>query len=161
MFKEMPNNNPGNPNETETIIGPSVRVEGDFITEGNIVVEGTVCGTLKTSRDLKVGAKSKIFANVMAENALISGEIQGNIKIKDKLELTSTAKIFGDVKTNILIIAAGSVLNGKCQMGDTKTKTPRPNFSKQEKIELKSSVAELEEDTEDAQAEEKLIKLKS
>lgn len=161
MFKEMPNNI--NPNETETIIGPSVRVEGDFVTEGNIVVEGTVCGTLKTSRDLKVGEKSKIFANVTAENALISGEIQGNIKIKERLELTSTAKIFGDIKTNVLIIAAGSVLNGKCQMGDVKTKTQKPNFSKQEKIELRTQDPEEKEEESETQTkpEPKLSKLKS
>lgn len=158
MFKEMPQNNS---NETETIIGPSVRVEGDFVTEGNIIVEGTVCGTLKTSRDLKVGPKSKIFANIIAENALISGEVQGNIKVKDKLELTSTAKIYGDIKTNILIIAGGSLLNGKCQMGDLKTKTPKPGFSKQEKIELKSQAETTEETAPAMKAEPKLSKIKS
>ena len=33
--------------ETDTIIGPSVKVEGDFVTEGNIIIEGTICGTIK------------------------------------------------------------------------------------------------------------------
>ncbi|MBI5766115.1 polymer-forming cytoskeletal protein [Candidatus Falkowbacteria bacterium] len=143
MFKETPANN-----ETETIIGPSVKIEGDFITEGNIIVEGMVCGTIKTSRDLRVGSKSKIFANVSAENVLIAGEVQGNIRVKEKLELTSTARVYGDIKTNILIIASGSVLNGKCQMGDGKSKTAKPNFSKQEKIELKSRSAATNEDEE-------------
>jgi len=53
MFKETPITN-----ETDTIIGPSVKVEGDFITEGNVVVEGMICGTIKTSKNLKVGSKS-------------------------------------------------------------------------------------------------------
>lgn len=133
MFKETPVTN-----ETETVIGPSVKVEGDFVTEGNVIVEGMICGTIKTSRNLKVGPKSRIFANISAENALISGEIQGNLKISDRLELTSTAKIFGDIKVGTLIIAAGSILNGKCQMGATKEKSLKPDFSKQGKIDLKS-----------------------
>ena len=131
MFKEQPTNN-----ETETIIGPSVRVEGDFITEGNIIVEGIVCGTVKTAKNLSVGAKSKIFANVTASNALISGEVQGNIKVKERLELTATARIYGDIKAGTLVIAAGSVLDGKCQMTKGKDKTPKPDFSRQEKITL-------------------------
>ncbi|MFA5048053.1 MAG: polymer-forming cytoskeletal protein [Patescibacteria group bacterium] len=134
MFKENQNNN----NETDTIIGPSVKVEGDFVTEGNIIVEGTICGTIKTSRDLKVGPNSKIFANVSAENALISGEIQGNVVVGAKTELTATAKIFGDIKTGTLIINSGAILNGKCQMTDGKNRSAKPEFSKQKKLELKA-----------------------
>jgi len=146
MFKETTTNNTS-VNETETIIGPSVKVEGDFTTEGNIVVEGIICGTIKTSKNLRIGQKSKIFANISAANALISGEIQGNIKITGKLELTSTAKIYGDIKVGTLIVAAGSVLNGKCQMGEAKEKTSKPDFSKQEKIELNSEKKEVKKET--------------
>jgi len=135
MFKETPITN-----ETETVIGPSVKVEGDFVTEGNVIVEGMICGTIKTSRNLKVGPKSKIFANVFAENALISGEIQGNVKVNDRLEITSTGKIFGDIKVGTLIVAAGSILTGKCQMGTAKEKSLKPDFSKQGKIDLKSEL---------------------
>ncbi len=144
MFKENREEIEQN-HEPETIIGPSVKIEGDFITEGNIVVEGVVAGSLKTSKNLRVGTKSKIFANVNADNALIAGEIQGNIKINGKLELTATAKIFGDIRAEILIIAAGASVNGKCQAGDGRSKSAKPNFSRQEKIELESATAPEEE----------------
>jgi len=141
MFKETP----ATAHETDTIIGPSVKVEGDFVTEGNVIVEGTICGTIKTTKNLKVGPSSKIFANIWADNALIAGEIQGNLNIAKKLELTSSAKIFGDVKTSNLSISGGAILNGKCQMAESKNKAIRPEFSKQKKIDLKSQSAETEE----------------
>jgi len=143
MFKETPTT-PAQPinNEPETMIGPSVKVEGDFITEGNIVVEGIVSGTITTSKNITVGEDSKIFADVSAENALISGEVQGNIEVAEKLELTATAKIFGDVTTGTLTIAPGAILNGKCKMAEEKSKAPKPNFSKQNKIELESEEEE-------------------
>jgi cytoskeletal protein CcmA (bactofilin family) len=134
MFKE---NQPLTANETDTIIGPSVKVEGDFITEGNIIIEGIICGTIKTTKNLKIGPQSKIFSNVWAENALVAGEVQGNINCNNKLELTATAKIFGDIKAAILNVASGAIISGKCQTGDNKTKAGKPEFSKQEKIELK------------------------
>jgi len=134
MFKEtIPTTN-----EIETVIGPSVKVEGDFVTEGNIIVEGTVCGSIKTSKNLKIGPQAKIFANLSAANALISGEVQGNINVSGKMELTSSAKIFGDIKTGSMNMATGAILNGKCQMPDNKEKTAKPEFSKQNKIELKN-----------------------
>lgn len=142
MFKE---NQPGT--ETQTIIGPTVKVEGDFITDDNVIVQGVVCGTIKTSKNLKVGQKSKIFANIQADNAIISGEIQGNIKINGKLELTPTAKIFGDIKAEVLIVSSGSILNGKCQMGTSKDKSAKPDFSKQEKIKLEQTTTQAPQKT--------------
>lgn len=139
MFKENQNIN-----ETDTIIGPSVKVEGDFVTEGNIIVEGIICGIIKTSKNLKIGPTSKIFANIWAENALIAGEIQGNLIISGKLELTSTAKIFGDIKTSIISIASGALINGKFQMADNKNKSIKPELAKQKKIELKPQNQNLE-----------------
>lgn len=149
MFKEAPITT--NSQEVETLIGPSVKLEGDFITEGNIIVEGIVCGSVKTSKNLRVGKDAKIFANVTADNALVAGEVQGNIKINGKLELTATAKIFGDIKTETLSVAAGSIINGKCQMGDAKNKSSKPDFSRQEKITLP-------EETEDDKKEDKTKK---
>jgi cytoskeletal protein CcmA (bactofilin family) len=130
MFKESP----GNP-EKETIIGPSVRVEGDFIMDGNIIIDGTVCGTIKTSKDLTVGKPSVIFANIEAGNAIIAGEVQGNLLIHNRLELKATAKIFGDVATTIIDIEAGAILNGHCQMAEQE-KAAKPSSIKQEKIAL-------------------------
>lgn len=105
--------------EVETIVGPSVKVEGDFVSEGNVVIEGQVNGTVKTGKNLRVEEGAKINANVAAESALVSGEIRGNLKLNSTLELTPTAKIYGDVETKTLIIAAGAVLHGRCLMDET------------------------------------------
>lgn len=115
-------------NEVETIIGPSVKVEGDFAAAGDVVVEGAVNGNLKTERHLRVGEQAKISANVNAGSAVVAGEVVGNITVHESLEVTGTGKIFGDIKTKVLTIAAGAVINGKCQAGEETrpTKTEKP-----------------------------------
>ncbi|MEK9183191.1 MAG: polymer-forming cytoskeletal protein [Patescibacteria group bacterium] len=104
--------------EVETIVGPSVKVEGEFVSEGNIVIEGQVSGTVKTGKHLRVEEGAKINANVGAESALVSGEVHGNMKIGSTLELTPTAKIYGDVETKTIIVAAGAILHGRCIMDE-------------------------------------------
>lgn len=101
----------------DTIIGSSIKVEGNFVGQGNIVVEGEIKGNLKTSQNLEAGEKSKIVADIEAANALIAGEVQGNLKIEDRLELTSTAKITGDIVAVTLIAAGGASIDGHCQIG--------------------------------------------
>ena len=102
--------------DVETVVGPSVNVEGDFVSEGNIVVKGTVSGSVKTSKLLTVEQGARIFANVKAGNAIVSGSIKGNVKITDRLDLTSTAQIGGDVTCKVLSVEAGALIHGKMTM---------------------------------------------
>jgi len=103
--------------EVETIIGPSVKVEGDFNAEGNVIIEGQMIGNLKTQKGLRVGEGAKIKANISAENAWVGGEIVGNVYILDHLELSPNAIIKGDVETENLTVATGAKINGQIKMG--------------------------------------------
>lgn len=109
-------NFPDKHDEVDTVVGPSVNVEGDFASEGNIIVKGSVSGSVRTSKNLLVEAGAKILANVAAGNAEISGEVKGNMKIKDSLQLTATAKVLGDVEAKVLVVEAGALLYGKVTM---------------------------------------------
>lgn len=103
--------------ETETIIGPSVRVEGKFVGHGNVVVEGKIVGSMKTDGDVRVSEGASLKASLDAKSATVSGEIHGNVKIADHLQLTATARITGDVETKTITIESGAQLNGRCVMG--------------------------------------------
>lgn len=102
--------------EVETIIGPSVRVDGNFKGEGNVSVEGMVSGSLKTNHNLTIGVHGKIKAEVEAGNLFLSGEIRGNVKVHEKTQLSKSAKIFGNLETKILSVEEGAIINGKCMM---------------------------------------------
>lgn len=104
-------------NGAATIIAEGVKVEGNFVSRGNILIDGEVKGSIKTDQDLRVGEKAKVTANVVATNVLISGEIQGNLKVSGTLELSPSAKIFGDIEAKVFVVAAGAMISGKCLMG--------------------------------------------
>lgn len=103
--------------ETETVIAPSVRVEGDFVSDGNIRIEGTVAGSVKTKQDLVVGKDAEITANVTARNAVIAGTLHGNLKVIEALELASTARVFGDLEAKVLTVAPGASIDGRLEIG--------------------------------------------
>jgi|SRR5688572_1815299 len=103
--------------ETETVIAPSVRVEGDFVSEGNVRIEGEVKGSISTERDLIVGEAAKITAGVQARNAVIAGELHGNLRVFDRLELASTARIYGDIQSKVLSVAPGAMMKGQLVIG--------------------------------------------
>ncbi|MFZ6035649.1 MAG: bactofilin family protein [Patescibacteria group bacterium] len=114
----FPNNDHNQGDEIETIIGRSVKVDGNFHGEGNVTVEGVVQGTLKTNHNLTIGQSAKVKAEVSAQNLFLSGEIRGNIQVTERAQLTSTAKIFGNIQVNKLSIEEGAVINGKVSMSE-------------------------------------------
>jgi cytoskeletal protein CcmA (bactofilin family) len=120
--------------EVETIIGPSVKVRGDFHGSGNIVVEGAVEGSLVSDKTISIKSKAKVIANIEANDAIIGGDVEGNIKAKGYLEITGTAIINGDIEASSLSIAQGAVFNGSCIM-TKKRNSEHHNHQGEEKID--------------------------
>lgn len=101
---------------TETIIAHGVRVEGDFVSNGNVTIDGELTGSAHITESLQVGETARIKAEVSAKTAVVSGEITGNIRIADRLEILETGKIYGDIEAQVLSIAPGAIVNGRITM---------------------------------------------
>jgi cytoskeletal protein CcmA (bactofilin family) len=126
--------------QAETIVGPSVKIQGDLNSEGNIRIEGQVNGKVKTSQGVYINQGAKIAADILAGTAIIGGEVQGNLKIAGHLILQSTAKVAGDIACNILRVEDGAQFTGKCAMnavgnGGAISKKSTEKSEKFEKVE--------------------------
>lgn len=110
----------------ETIIAQGVRVEGEFIAEGDVIIEGELRGTITTAGDLRIGDNARVEADIRARNAVISGDVHGTLQIESKLDLLSTSKITGDVAAEILSVEAGAQVNGTIRMGQEAVEQAAP-----------------------------------
>jgi cytoskeletal protein CcmA (bactofilin family) len=104
----------------ETVVGPSVKIQGDFNSEGNIRIEGHVNGKVKTTQNVYVGESAKITADIIAGHCTIAGEVQGNIKVSGTLVLEASARLSGDITCVVLRVEDGAQFTGKCSMGSEK-----------------------------------------
>ncbi len=100
-----------------TVIAQGVKLEGEFASQGDVVVDGEVHGTLSAGGKLTVGAEAKIIADVSVGEAVIAGMVQGNVVVSRRLELKSTARITGDLSAESLSVEAGAVLSGRVVSG--------------------------------------------
>ena len=102
-----------------TVIARGVRLDGDFVSQGDVLIDGEVQGTVKTGGLLTVGPEASLKAEVDAVEAVIAGRVEGNIKIAKRLQLKSTSKLTGDITCETLSIEAGASVNGKVSCGGT------------------------------------------
>ena len=110
--------------QAETVIGPSVKVEGDLKGVENVLVEGMLTGTLTTDKDVTIGQGAQIQASITAQNATIAGTINGAVTIHGHLTIKATAKISGDINTKTIAVESGARINGHLKMGDLPAATP-------------------------------------
>jgi cytoskeletal protein CcmA (bactofilin family) len=103
----------------ETIVGTSVKLKGNLHSSGDIIVDGSVSGELKTKGSVIVGPNANILANIKAQNVQISGMVQGNIEASDKIQITETGRVVGDISAAVLNIAPGAIFSGNSKMNDT------------------------------------------
>lgn len=108
--------------DAETVIGSSIKVKGNFHGQGNIVIEGTLEGSLKTDANIYIGEKAKVIASVESKDLIINGEVRGNLKIKNYLSIGATAKINGDIQFGELSVEKGAVINGQLSSNGEMTK---------------------------------------
>lgn len=118
----------------ETVIAQGVKVEGEFTSNGNVIIEGEVAGAVSVAGDLTVGQEARIHADVTAQNASVAGEIGGNLRVNDRLEIAESARVFGDIEAQILSVTAGATINGKVTMGEQGGKRTRGKTAVAEEV---------------------------
>lgn len=130
MFKnneEETENEDYQADSVETIIGSSVKLEGDLLGEGNINVHGEILGKIQTKGDVIIGKSANVKADVNATNITVSGSVEGNIKSEQKLEITEGGRILGDISSKSLSISPGANFSGQCNMQNTQDLSEKEN----------------------------------
>lgn len=99
-----------------SILSAGVKIEGKFISEGNVRIDGQILGDVSINGNLTLGETCMIKGNISAKNITISGIVEGIVTSEEKLILESHSKLIGDLSTKILVIQEGAVFIGKSSM---------------------------------------------
>jgi cytoskeletal protein CcmA (bactofilin family) len=99
-----------------TVIGDGLTIEGEITGEDEVVVHGTLRGTLTTTDAVTVSSGGVVEADVTASSLAIAGHVTGNVTAKDRVDLQAGGRLVGDVKSARLTIADGASFKGSVDM---------------------------------------------
>jgi cytoskeletal protein CcmA (bactofilin family) len=99
-----------------TVIGEGLTIEGELTGEDEVVVHGTVRGTLSTTESVSVSAGGVVEADVGASSLTVAGQVTGNVTAQDRVDLQAGGRLVGDVKSARLTIADGASFKGSVDM---------------------------------------------
>ena len=96
-----------------SIISADLRIVGDLSSDGEIQVDGSIDGDIRT-KSLLVGETAHIKGEIVADSVHVHGTINGQIKSRS-VTLAKTAHVVGDVLHEDLAIETGAFLEGHCK----------------------------------------------
>ena len=100
-----------------SIISADLKVVGNLQSDGEIQVDGTVEGDIK-SRSLTVGERAQIEGSISADTVRICGTISGKVDATT-VKIAKTANVSSDINYQTLSIEDGAVLEGTIRRVDS------------------------------------------
>lgn len=103
----------------KNFIAAGTVVEGNIVTEGELQLEGTVKGDIRTDGKLVVSENAFVEGNIYAAQADVAGRITGTVECSGLLVIKASCIINGDIITKSLNVESGSTFDGRCKVGAT------------------------------------------
>ncbi len=97
-------------------LGEGTELTGDISFTKGLRVDGLVKGKVRSDAILEIGPAGKVDAEINVRRILIRGEFRGAIRASERVEILKDGKVFGDIFSPCLIIEAGALFDGRCNM---------------------------------------------
>ena len=107
------------------LIGNGTTIKGELVAAGDIRIDGTVLGTMKSTGKVVIGQQGIVEGEIMCNSADISGRVKGIIKVDELTSLKSTSRLEAELYTKQLFIEVGAIFTGKCDMSQKVTEAPK------------------------------------
>ena len=103
-------------NNTINLIGAGTDIKGNIDSTGDIRIDGSLNGNLRTKGKVVIGTTGLIKGEVFCKNSDVEGKVEGKINVQELLSLKSTSVILGDISARRLAIEPGAKFTGNCNM---------------------------------------------
>jgi cytoskeletal protein CcmA (bactofilin family) len=100
----------------QNIVATGTKIIGDISSEGDLRIDGTVEGNLKTPGKIVVGKSGIIKGTLNGTDAYFEGKFSGKLALSGTLTLKSSAHIEGEVVLGKLEVEPGATFNVTCVM---------------------------------------------
>lgn len=115
---------------TAATIGKSVQISGELKGSEDLVVDGTIEGTITLNESrLTIGPNAHVQANVSARDVVILGSLTGDISASGRVELRAGANLKGDIRAARLSIEENAIFSGKVDLTAAERSAANPPVS--------------------------------
>lgn len=102
-------------------IGPSIRIKGELSGEEDLIIEGSVEGSVNLDKNhLTIGNNGRVNADVRAKSVTILGELRGDVTGNEKVVIRKTGNVRGNIVAPRVSLEEGAMFKGSIEMEPSK-----------------------------------------
>lgn len=95
-----------------SIIDDDMTVDGSIVGRGNLVVKGSVKGTLEGD-SVVISEEGRVAADTKVQTLTIGGRFEGRVETTGQLVVLATGRCSGEVVCGDLVVEAGGRLDAR------------------------------------------------
>jgi len=99
-----------------SVLGPTLRFRGELSAQEDLVVQGSVEGSITHTQSLTIGTDGSMTGNIRARVIVIDGKVDGDLYATESVNIRATAKVKGNVFAPRVAIQDGAFFQGQVEM---------------------------------------------
>jgi cytoskeletal protein CcmA (bactofilin family) len=99
-----------------SVLGPTLRFRGELSAQEDLIVQGSVEGSITHTQSLTVGSDGSMKGDIRARIIVIEGKVEGNLYATESVTIRASAKVQGNVFAPRVGILEGAFFQGQVEM---------------------------------------------
>jgi cytoskeletal protein CcmA (bactofilin family) len=102
--------------ERMSILPPTMRFKGELSADEDLLIQGSVEGTIRHSQRVTIGNEGKIKADITANIIKVEGTVQGDLRAARSVYVDASGNLRGNIHAPSVCLVEGSNFNGSIDM---------------------------------------------
>ena len=98
------------------MLGPSLRFRGELSAQEDLIIQGSVEGSITHTQSLTVGTDGSMKGDIRARVIVVDGKVEGDMYATESVNIRATAKVKGNVFAPRVGITEGAFFQGQIEM---------------------------------------------
>jgi cytoskeletal protein CcmA (bactofilin family) len=99
-----------------SVLGPTLKFRGELSAQEDLIVQGSVEGSITHTQSLTVGTDGTMKGDIRARVIVIDGKVEGDLYATESVNIRATAKVKGNVFAPRVGISEGAFFQGQIEM---------------------------------------------
>jgi cytoskeletal protein CcmA (bactofilin family) len=102
--------------ERMSVLPPTLRFKGELSAEEDLLIQGTVEGSIHHTQRVTVGKGGTVKANIRAQVIRVEGNVEGDLHAERSVFVGETGNLRGNIHAPSVSLTEGSRFNGAVDM---------------------------------------------
>jgi len=118
--------------DCDSVIGPSITINGDISGNEDLTIHGQVEGGINfREHSVSIGPTGRVVADIVAENIIVEGKLKGDLRGSQQVTVAATGQVSGDIHSPRVVLNDGCQFKGAIDMESKMPERENPHIRAQ------------------------------